>query len=56
LERLENRDCLEELGVDGRILKWTFSNRIGRRGFDSPGSEKFHFRAFVKRVLKKLVS
>jgi len=38
LEILQDRGSLEELGVDGRIiLKWMFSSRIRRRGFDSRG-------------------
>jgi hypothetical protein len=50
LERLEDRDRLGELHVDGRIiLKWIFSNRIRRRGFDSSGSGNVLFVGFCEK-------
>ena len=49
LERLDDRDRLEKLGVDGRIiLKWMFSNRIRRRGFDSSVSGNVLFEGFCE--------
>ena len=49
LERLEERDNLAGLGVDGRIiLKWIFSCRIRRRGFDSSGSGNVVFEGFFE--------
>ena len=55
LERLEERDLFEDLGVDGRIiLKCMFRNRIGRRGFDSSVSGNVLFEGFCKQCNEHL--
>jgi hypothetical protein len=38
-ENLKGRDCLEDLGIDGKILEWILGKiRVGRCGLDSSGS------------------
>jgi len=39
VRNLRERDCVEDLGVDGRIiLEWSSRNRLGGHGLDSYGS------------------
>jgi len=37
-ENIKERDYLEDLGIDGTILKWILKNRMGGHGMNLSGS------------------